>query len=353
LFKNCYIKVLSFIHDNNNFFTFPFLFYQKPVQFIGEGEKLISGKIVNKVISEEKMKLTPGGNTASLMKHVYVFLAAAAIIVIAFFGYQYWVSDRQAVSRSVSDSTIQSRTQHSDPSVVQMPIQQNKPKLQAEKPTPSSDKTRFLRHEAAFHTVALWGESPGLSGSMEGISDNLTYYKQIAKLNGLSLYKLPNSFKLMKQMNLPAIAELLEPASGGEQYVLITGIDSSHVTLYCENGCVNQMPISEIQQKMNGNIFVFWRNFSSIMGIVPDTASGDSVIALKILMDEIGFNDIEMTPEYDAWTEENIRFFQDAYGMDVDGVVGTLTKIMLYNAKDGLSIPHLVSGEGQSETAGN
>jgi len=58
-------------------------------------------------------------------------------------------------------------------------------------------------------------------------------------------------------------------------------------------------------------------------------------------MHELGYKDLDITPVYDDKTARAIKQVQRIHGIQVDGVVGPLTKIALYNEKTTLNIPRL------------
>ena len=68
-----------------------------------------------------------------------------------------------------------------------------------------------------------------------------------------------------------------------------------------------------------------------------------------MLMQDIGFKDIEISPFYDEQTEEAVKKIQKKYGISVDGLVGSTTKIVLYNEKNFADLPHItnLSGSGR------
>jgi peptidoglycan hydrolase-like protein with peptidoglycan-binding domain len=55
----------------------------------------------------------------------------------------------------------------------------------------------------------------------------------------------------------------------------------------------------------------------------------------------MGFSHIEISGIYDPATRWAVQAIQARHGIPVDGVVGPLTKIVLYNEKSSLPIPHL------------
>ena len=76
-------------------------------------------------------------------------------------------------------------------------------------------------------------------------------------------------------------------------------------------------------------------------GTIPGDAREEAVITLKLLLRDMGYNDIDISPEYDANTRNVITQIQRQYGLTVDGVVGSMTKIALYKEKKLLEIPSL------------
>jgi len=88
--------------------------------------------------------------------------------------------------------------------------------------------------------------------------------------------------------------------------------------------------------------YIAWKNFLSLTGNIPMESSKDSIVALKMLMRDIGFSDIDMNPVYDKVTRKAITEIQKKNGLRADGVVGPLTKIILYNEMKSLKTPHII-----------
>ncbi len=81
--------------------------------------------------------------------------------------------------------------------------------------------------------------------------------------------------------------------------------------------------------------------FYVLSGTLPDNAGKEDILILKRLLREIGYNDIDPGPEYDRKTRNAIIQIQRQYGLTIDGVVGSMTKIVLYKEKKSLVIPSL------------
>ena len=68
-----------------------------------------------------------------------------------------------------------------------------------------------------------------------------------------------------------------------------------------------------------------------------------SVIILKMMLRDIGYEEVALTPEFDTLTQAIIKNLQYRHGINADGFVGPLTKIVLYNEKEDIWAPRLVS----------
>jgi general secretion pathway protein A len=69
----------------------------------------------------------------------------------------------------------------------------------------------------------------------------------------------------------------------------------------------------------------------------------DSVITLKLLLQDLGFKNVAINEQYDDFTQKAVESIQAKYGIPVDGYVGPLTKIILYREKDSFEMPNLTN----------
>ena len=58
-------------------------------------------------------------------------------------------------------------------------------------------------------------------------------------------------------------------------------------------------------------------------------------------LQDIGFDYLPINAEYDAPTRFAVKQIQRKYGLVEDGIVGSMTKIALYNETKSLAIPRL------------
>jgi len=94
--------------------------------------------------------------------------------------------------------------------------------------------------------------------------------------------------------------------------------------------------------------YVAWRDFLNLPARLSVWSWGDPVLTLKMFMHDLGYKNMDITPAYDEKTALAIKQVQRKHGIPVDGVVGPLTKIVLYSEKAALNIPRLAD-QGPSQ----
>ncbi len=309
------------------------------IEAYAAGEKRITKQIVQRVVRQERVT----GNQQNDFERILLVLFVIFGVLAGFYVIQ-WTKNQGTIVTERDETGIQKESavpKRADPA--QGRSNQGEETTQKSSPV---QKVWLQRRQAAAAAIRLWGDLPDLPSSLDAIRQQEVFFKQAARHNGFSLYK-PDDFERLQTIDLPAIIEVRLPESRKVAYGMITGMDGSASIIMGDEERRQEKAVKSIQEIMTGTIYVFWKNFSGINGVIPGDTDQNSIIALKILMQAIGFKEIEISSRYDDWTRENVRFFQGEMGMEVDGIVGPLTKIMLYNAKSGLIIPHLNSKRSQ------
>ena len=102
----------------------------------------------------------------------------------------------------------------------------------------------------------------------------------------------------------------------------------------------------DIKDHWTGIAYVPWKDFYGCTGEIPTYAPESSVKALKLLLKDIGYPDLEINSIYDDQTRQAVVDVQKKNGLPPDGVVGPFTKIVLYNEQKNIKIPH-IRGDGE------
>ncbi|MCP4352034.1 MAG: AAA family ATPase [Desulfobacterales bacterium] len=195
---------------------------------------------------------------------------------------------------------------------------------------------------SALETVLrLWNTKTVIKQYPSSVNDEHVFFWLAAKQNGFLVQRVENDWTLLEKLNLPAILELRTPADLIPAYVTLVKTGNGKITLRGGDNIKIETIPDELSLYWSGEAYVPWKNFFSLSGTIPRDAPEDSVVSLKMLLQEIGFDRIDISPLYDEQTQEAVEDIQKKNNIEVDGVVGPLTKIILYNKLDSLKIPHL------------
>ena len=202
---------------------------------------------------------------------------------------------------------------------------------------------RFNSRKAALKAAMdLWGAESEMSLHLDGISDDYAFFQLAAEENGLLVRRINGHFNAVKKLNLPAILAFRLPGGRSPVYLALCRIDDGKITLKGGNKDISiELEPADLELYWLGVAYIPWKNFLSLKGAIPLDSPKDSIITLKMLLRDIGFNTVELSPFYDENTRQAVKNVQGRYGIHMDGVVGSTTKIALYNEKKIKGIPHI------------
>jgi len=201
---------------------------------------------------------------------------------------------------------------------------------------------RSSRHPALMHVMELWKTSLPFAPYLKDLDDDQTYFRLSAKASGLFIHRLETDMAFLKKLNLPAILEFYPPGSPSPGYLTLSRIDGDKIILQGSEAAdriVTQL--EELEFYWSGVAYLPWKNFHSIWGTIPAQSYKDSVITLKLLLQDLGFENMVIDDKYDGLAKNAVETIQAKYGIPVDGYVGPLTKIILYKEKDSFEMPRL------------
>lgn len=201
---------------------------------------------------------------------------------------------------------------------------------------------RSSRRMALKAVLNLWNNDSEIKAYLNGIDNDLDFFRLAAKQNGLLIRRIKGDLNLVKKLNLPAVLAFYLPEDLSPVYLTLIKIEGEKVTLRSEVGD-NAIEVEQniLASYWSGLAYIPWKNFLSLNGTIPLNSSKDTIITLKMLMYDIGFNNLKISPFYDESIQNAIREIQKKHGIQVDGIVGSTTKIVLYNEKNDFKIPHI------------
>jgi general secretion pathway protein A len=202
---------------------------------------------------------------------------------------------------------------------------------------------RFYSRKAALKVAMdLWGAESEMGRHLDGMSDDYAFFQLAAAQNGLLIRRIKGHFNAVKKLNLPAILAFYLPGGRPPVYLALHGIDDGKIALRGGHKDISiALEPADLESYWLGEAYIPWKNFFSLKGTIPLDSPKDSIITLKMLLRDIGFNAVEISPFYDENTRQAVKHIQGKYGIHMDGVVGSTTKIALYNEKNFKGIPHI------------
>lgn len=201
---------------------------------------------------------------------------------------------------------------------------------------------RSSRQSALMQAMKLWQVGNAVTPYLKDIDDDQTYFRLSAKPNGMFIHRLETDMDFLKKLNLPAILEFYPPGSPDPGYLTLCRLDGDRIMLKGKNDAEWIVAnLEELEFYWSGVAYLPWKNFHSIWGTIPTQSYKDSVITLKLLLQDIGFEDVAIDEKYDEFTKNAVESIQAKYGIPVDGYVGPLTKIILYREKNSFPMPQL------------
>ncbi|MEJ2166916.1 MAG: peptidoglycan-binding domain-containing protein [Desulfobacterales bacterium] len=202
---------------------------------------------------------------------------------------------------------------------------------------------RTSRFDALKYAMELWRIPIENQPYLNGLDDDQSFFRLTAKPKGVSIQRLETDLDLLKRLNLPAILEFYPTGSEEPGYLTLSQIDGDVYIFGSSNDHERVVAApDEINLYWSGIAYVPWKNYLSIWGIIPRNAGKDSIITLKLLLHELGYDGVALNDDYDEPTRRAIELIQAKYGIPVDGFVGPLTKMILYQEKNDFEMPHLI-----------
>jgi len=180
---------------------------------------------------------------------------------------------------------------------------------------------------------------------LDMIEDDLTFFSAAVKPDNLFIHAVKWDFALVRKLNLPAILRFSSDKGVPSRYLALVHIKDNKAILQSGDKADQiETSIDELTSDQIKTAYIPWKNHRNLQGSIPKDAPDDSLLAFKMLLRNIGFQNIPLNTVYDPQTTDTVKMIQSKHGMKVDGVVGVLTKIILYNEAKMFAIPHLKNG---------
>jgi len=205
------------------------------------------------------------------------------------------------------------------------------------------DCSAIYTKTASFENLLrTWKISEDFHKDITEITGDMAFFHLAAQENGLVATPVFQNLERIVKLNVPAILKFSHPSATAPVYLTaIKATPDAMIFSGYKTMPAIAVPYEWIMENWGGEGFVFWKNFYNYQGTIPLDAPGESVITLKLHLRDIGYQHIGISGTYDLATRMAINAIQARHGIPIDGYVGPLTKIVLYNEKSSIEIPHL------------
>ena len=201
---------------------------------------------------------------------------------------------------------------------------------------------RSSRYTALKNAMELWQTPIEFKPYLNSLDDDHAFFRLTTKPSGIFIHRVETNLDLLKRLDLPAILEFYPTDSEEPGYLTLSETDGDRVSFDIPNeNKVIETNEDEMNLYWSGVAYLPWKNFLSISGTLPTSTSEDSIITLKLLLHDLGYDNVELNGDYDIRTRNAIKEIQTKYGILADGFVGPLTKIILYKSKGSFEMPRL------------
>jgi general secretion pathway protein A len=165
----------------------------------------------------------------------------------------------------------------------------------------------------------------------------------IAGRRGLRYLGTSGTLSRLTILNVPAILELSLPDTGQRRFALLAGTAGSNAILRFGDMGTMLTP-DDVDRVWLGDAHLFWRDFENLSPRLLPGSSGTEVGRLQRLLARVGVYPSTPSLTYDTATTEAVARFQRSNRLVPDGIVGPLTKIVLYGSLADYRHPRLSGG---------
>ena len=207
-----------------------------------------------------------------------------------------------------------------------------KPDLQEELRLAQELTTRDFAMAALFETWGLEYRSGGRSGCEQAADAGLACLSQRASWAGLT------------QMDRPAVLTLVDD-EGNSHDVVLTGVRGDYAELSI-GGVTVTHPVAAITPAWFGDFLLLWRPPAVAETYIGPSSSGPAVAWLRESMGAIDERYASANPDsevFDAELDQLVRTFQRDHRLDVDGLAGQQTQIIINSLLSVDGVPRLSS----------
>ncbi len=311
-----------------------------------ENSRKVTKKIAKKVIAELIGKSYREFSITDYKEWAVALLALPVIFFAIFLFYNKTESPKNIAVDSITKKTP-SRTARAPIINTNKNIDRQKPenqltgKLYDLFSNPAFDQMTGAS-VAAENLITIWDTEMKELAYAGTYRDAEEFFTTIGEYNGFQVKRTGAEVSLLNKLNLPAVLEFKSAQYSTPKFLVLTGItvDRDSVELSIGDKVLKVSP-KELYDNRFSYAYVFWKDFFKIRGTIPYDIQPNAISTLKMILRGLGFSEIIANSVYDEYARDAVKAIQLRHNLSTDGVVGSLTKIVIYNEMETLNIPHI------------
>lgn len=189
--------------------------------------------------------------------------------------------------------------------------------------------------------LQAWGAAPVTDADLASESLNLA---EISESRGLRYFSAELNDVLLEVLDLPALLEMHLPGSADTRFVLLASMDRAAGRIRLGSG--DKLSLSALQGVWRGKAHLLFKDPEGLRYDLAPGSGGPAVRKLQSMLSGVGVLEGPPTGLYDDLTEIAVRRFQEEHEVNVDGVTGPITQILLYNSLARFARPTLAQERG-------
>ncbi len=279
-----------------------------------------SRRVNRRIIRRAATEITGKAETANTLRRALPVVGIIAAVVISA-GFLSLLEERKPTTDVAMEAVVPAIQEPADVEPA------SEPEPVAEEAQASLDDQLQLAQEltnpqsAMAALLNLWGLEYR-SGDQSGCAQ--------AGAAGYSCLSQRGSWSNLKQFDRPAVLTLID-ARGQTHNVVLSRIEGQMVELSI-SGVMVSHPIVEVSDMWFGQYVLLWRPPNGVSVSMAPGSRGPNVLWLRQSLAEIDARyrtDLLNSDEFDEDLQQNVRAFQRDHRLDVDGVAGQQTQIII------------------------
>lgn len=188
--------------------------------------------------------------------------------------------------------------------------------------------------EAINHLLALWHHNQFVIHSEKDKPVMV-----LANSRGFDCLHENMNLDSLKEFNLPAILGVRVPGTEETRYVSVLKYHQEEV--YIDLALKHAIPQDTLREIFTGEIYIFWRDYEKLPVLMKQKQKGKKVVWLQKSLEKLGYFQRKPTGYFGILTKKAVARFQKETGLMVDGIIGSGSKIVLYNRLNSYHTPLL------------